>query len=92
VKREKKLTKKERKALKGPTASHTHEEQHIHCVACGRHIEPAEMEGSTPSAVRLRCQHGGTWAACSGCGARGRELLAVHDRTGTPVQAAAAWH
>jgi hypothetical protein len=94
VKREKRLTKREQKALKGPrpgATAHQHQE-HIHCVACGRHIDPGEFAGVKPSAMRLRCLHGGQWPACAGCAARAREILAIHDRTGQPVQAAQAWH
>jgi hypothetical protein len=94
VKREKRLTKREQKALRGPrpgAATHQHEE-HIHCIACGRHIEPAEFTAKPPAAVRLRCQHGGNWPACDGCAARAREMLALHDRTGQPVERAQAWH
>ena len=93
MKREKRLTKRERKALQGPPpGAHAHHDQHIHCVACGRHLDPAEFEGVAASAVQLRCKHGGTWAACDGCAARGQELLDIHDRTGRPVAPAAAWH
>ncbi len=96
MKREKRLTKREQKALKAaqrPAAQgHQHQHQHIHCVACGRHLDPHEFEGPEPLATRLRCAHGSEWAACTGCADRGRELLAIHDRTGQPVQQAAAWH
>lgn len=96
MKREKRLTKREQKALKAATRpapqGHQHDHQHIHCVACGRHLDPSEFEGPSPSATVLRCAHGSEWAACAGCAARGRELLAAHDRTGQPVQQAAAWH
>ncbi len=96
MKREKRLTKREQKALKAaanPSAhAHGHEHAHIHCVACGRHLDPSEFDGATPFATQVRCAHGSQWAACTGCAARGRELLAIHDRTGQPVQAASAWH
>jgi hypothetical protein len=94
VKREKRLTKREQKALKAPRpdAAAQHEEEHIHCVACGRHLAPAEFSGAAPTATRLRCQHGGTFASCVACTRRARELLATHDRTGQPVMMAEAWH
>jgi hypothetical protein len=94
VKREKRLTKREQKALRGPrpgAVTRQHQE-HIHCIACGRHLDPAEFTAVVPTAVRLRCQHGGTWPACDGCAARAREMLALHDRTGQPVQPVQAWH
>jgi hypothetical protein len=97
VKREKRLTKREQKALKAaqnPAAhEHDHQHQHIHCVACGRHIDPHEFTGGANAlATQVRCAHGGVWNACVGCAGRARELLAIHDRTGKPVQAAEAWH
>ncbi len=94
MKREKRLTKREQKALKPqrPGAqTHDHAE-HIHCVACGRHLDPSEFDGAGPSATRLRCQHGGMFPSCTACAPRSRELLDRHDRTGQPVQAAPAWH
>ncbi len=91
MKREKRLTKKERKALSGRTTAHAHHEHHIHCVACGRHIEPSEFEGAQ-LAKMVRCQHGSTFATCVECEDRTIALLAEHDRTGQPVKFAAAWH
>ena len=97
MKREKRLTKREQKALRGPrpgAEAHNHEE-HIHCVACGRHLDVAEFEGTLvgpPTATRLQCRHGGHFPSCVACSARTRELLETHDRTGQPVQQAAAWH
>jgi hypothetical protein len=96
VKREKKLTKREQKALKAAQSpgAHQHEHaEHIHCVACGRHIDPSEITGAPGAlAVHVRCAHGGLWHACAGCVAPARELLAIHDRTGRPVQQAERWH
>ncbi len=92
MKREKTLTKRERKALTGSgPAGKTREPQHIHCVACGRHLDPAEFnEPST--ATRVTCEHKSQFASCNGCVAKTRELLAEHDRTGQPVKTANAWH
>ncbi|MRG93851.1 hypothetical protein [Polyangium spumosum] len=91
MKREKRLTKRERKALAPPrpaaAPAHVH---HIHCIACGRHLEPEEMQ--TGEALMLRCQHGSTFPSCSGCRSRSIELLAEHDRTGQAVRTASAWH
>ena len=93
MKREKRLTKRELKALKGPKpGAQGHQHEHIHCVACGRHLDPHEFEGLSPSAATLRCRHGAQWSACVGCTSRAQELLDTHDRTGQPVQGAAAWH
>ncbi len=92
--REKRLTKREQKALKGPrpgTAS-THQHEHIHCVACGRHIDAAEFAGPTPTAKQLRCRHGTLFPSCTECEAQSRRALETHDRTGQAVQKAMAWH
>lgn len=93
MKREKQLTKRERKALKDPrpNAGHTHAE-HIHCVACGRHLDHEEFHAAPPSAVYLRCRHGSTFPSCAACRAMSQQLLDTHDRTGQAVQTAAAWH
>jgi hypothetical protein len=91
MRREKRLTKREKKALSGGGAAQ-HHHQHIHCVACGRHIDPDEFAASPPLAVFIRCEHGSQFASCAGCQGRARELVAEHDRTGRPVKQAAAWH
>jgi hypothetical protein len=93
MKRAKTLTKKERKAAAGnPGASAGHAHGHIHCVSCGRHLDPAEFTGSPVSARFVRCQHGSKFACCVGCTVRAQALLDEHDRTGKPVESAAAWH
>jgi hypothetical protein len=94
VKREKRLTKREQKAIKAAQSPsvHAHQDAHIHCVACGRHIDPTEFSGANALATQVRCAHGKQWPACAGCVGRAREVLAVHDRTGRPVEQAAAWH
>lgn len=96
MKREKKLTKKERQALKGKGPAGAKgasggENQHIHCVACGRHLDPQEFD-EPATALVVTCQHGSNFAACLGCKAPAQALLDEHDRTGQPVKAAAAWH
>lgn len=72
---------------------------HIHCVACGRHLDTvgeararkASGVGSTLWAT-VRCAHGSPFQACMTCVDAARGLLAEHDRTGEAVRAAAAWH
>jgi len=92
MKRDKKLTKRERKAEKGAGPSgKAAETQHIHCVACGRHIDPTEFHNPA-TATRVPCQHKSRFASCVSCVDRTKELLAEHDRTGQPVKMAAAWH
>ncbi len=93
MKREKRLTKREQKALRPPRpGAQGQQEQHIHCISCGRHINPTEFDGDTPVATYLRCQHNSVFPSCVDCADRSRELLAIHDRTGRPVEHAAAWH
>ena len=94
MKREKTLTKRERKELTGgPRTSGAPVKggQHIHCVACGRHLDPSEF--NTPkTATMLRCQHGSTFPSCVACESQSVSLLAEHDRTGQAVRTANAWH
>jgi hypothetical protein len=92
VKREKQLTKRERKLQKGTAAADRPQPgEHIHCVACGRHIDHAELDPPA-RAVMLRCQHKSLFAACVDCAKQARALLDEHDRTGNPVESASAWH
>lgn len=91
MKREKRLTKRERKALDGP-AQPKKDAPHIHCVACGRHIDPSEFTKSPVNANWIRCAHGTKYASCTGCVEGARVRLATHDRTGKPVEVAPAWH
>lgn len=91
MKREKRLTKRERKALAPgkPSTEHAHS-HHIHCVACGRHIDAHEF--SSGDALMIPCKHGSTFPSCVECRPRTVELLAEHDRSGQAVRTAAAWH
>jgi hypothetical protein len=92
-KRPKQLTKRERKAQNPnrPAAPAAAQGQHIHCIACGRHIEPDEFTAGM-TATRVTCQHRSSFPCCAGCVNIARELLAEHDRTGQPVRTASAWH
>lgn len=92
MKREKKLTKRERKAQNAAPAAGGHDHnQHIHCIACGRHIDEEELETGGKATV-VTCAHGSSFAACVTCEAKAQALLDEHDRTGKPVQVANAWH
>ena len=97
MKRAKKLTKKERKALNATTGPrfvaepHDHAHGHIHCIACGKHLEPDEF-GEPGGPAFYRCQHGTDYAHCAEHEAQARAAVDEHDRTGQPVQGAAAWH
>lgn len=95
--RAKRLTKKEKKAVGGgpiarPAGQGQHHHHHIHCTACGVHLDEEQFDGDAPEAVWLTCEHGSSFASCSGCAERTKELLAEHDRTNQPVRAANAWH
>lgn len=91
MKRAKRLTKKERKALAGGGAHH-HEHEHIHCTACGRHLDPGEFSSTPATASWVSCAHGSTFASCVGCVAETQARLDEHDRTGHPVEMEHAWH
>ena len=93
MKRVKRLSKREKKALDpnyrpGPQA----QAQHIHCIACGRHLDPGELTASPPTATTIVCDHGSTFASCIGCMQDAQALVDEHDKSGQPVRAAAAWH
>jgi hypothetical protein len=94
MKREKRLTKKERKAQAPAqaqmTGGHGHH-GHIHCIACGKHLD-AESFGEPGGAEFIRCEHGSDFPSCQGCHDKSKALIAEHDRTNKPVQKAAAWH
>ncbi len=95
MKREKRLTKKERQALRGgplPAQSEGHHHHHIHCTACGKHLDEEDFEGAPAKAEWVTCQHGSSFSSCAGCVPKTKELLAEHDRTGQPVRSASAWH
>jgi hypothetical protein len=105
MKREKRLTKRERKAVDGPRVpaapraavsrptqqTHQHEHTHIHCIACGKHLDP-NVFGEPDGADFLRCEHGSDFPHCVACKDKARELVEEHDRTGKGVKKAAAWH
>ena len=89
MKRQKRLTKREKKATEG---GHQHQHQHIHCISCGRHLDPEEFSASPATAKIIACQHGSKFPVCADCVEPGVKLLAEHDRTGQPVKTADAWH
>lgn len=90
MKRAKQLTKRERKALAPPRPGGG-AAQHIHCIACGRHIDPAEFDAPA-SATMLRCEHGSRFPSCLTCEDSSKARIAEHDRGGKNVESAAAWH
>ncbi|WP_433930105.1 hypothetical protein AB3662_39915 [Sorangium cellulosum] len=90
MKREKRLTKRERKALAPARPAAPQQHKHIHCVACGKHLDDIEFTQGT--ATWLQCLHRSRFASCTVCADVSKRLLAEHDRTGQPVQSAQAWH
>ncbi|RYE87986.1 MAG: hypothetical protein EOO75_13800 [Myxococcales bacterium] len=96
MKREKRLTKRERKAISGTGPSgaslggHDHA-QHIHCINCGRHLDPSEFDAPV-TAKMLRCDHGSHFPSCTACESASRVRIEAHDRSGLPVQTAPAYH
>lgn len=93
MKRQKRLSKRERKAL-DPThvPGGRGGAQHIHCVSCGRHIEPGEFQASPASATYLVCDHGSRFPSCVGCMQDAQARVDAHDKSGQPVRTASAWH
>ena len=92
MKREKRLTKREKKELNGGGGGGHDHTGHIHCIACGRHIDPEEFGAASPSAMVITCQHKSQFASCIGCEVSAKYLVDEHDRTNKPVKKAAAWH
>lgn len=120
MKRQPRLTKKERKALQPPrpsaiarTAGDPYDPTlaaippapsvpagaHLHCVACGKHLDTAgeardrAAKGLASNVwMSIRCAHGSEFYACMGCLEKAREILDEHDRTGNAPRAASAWH
>jgi hypothetical protein len=88
------LTKRERKALegRGPSGSPKHQAQHIHCVACGAHLDESQFTSTPPTARYVRCQHGSRFSCCAGCVQEAMRRLDDHDRNNRPVQIAEPWH
>jgi hypothetical protein len=96
MKRQPKLTKRERKAqnprpAQGPGGGTPSGHGHIHCVACGKHLDPGDFEAPAV-ATTITCDHGSVFASCVRCMAKSTALVQEHDRTGQPVKAAGAWH
>ena len=90
MKRKPKLTKRQRKAL-APPRPVVNQPQHIHCIACGRHIEESDFEAPATATV-ITCAHGSNFPACVRCMTQAIALVNEHDRTTMPVKVAPAWH
>ena len=92
MKRKPKLTKRERKAQTPPRPAKANAGHgHIHCIACGKHLDPSDFE---PPAVAttITCDHGSNFATCVTHVKEASALVAEHDRTNQPIRAAQAWH
>lgn len=87
-----KRTKRERKAIDGKGPSGHDHSHHIHCVACGVHLDPAQFTSSPGTARWMTCEHRRRFASCTGCVSTTQQLLDEHDRSGQPVAAAPAFH
>lgn len=92
MKRKPKLTKRERKALSpARPIAHSHEHQHIHCIACGKHLDEADFEAPATATV-ITCDHGSNFPSCVMCMSQAMALVKEHDRTNQPVRISPAWH
>lgn len=96
MKREKRVTKKERKAVERINAglqqqNQPHKHTHIHCIACGKHLDPNSF-GEPGGPEFYRCQHGSDFPHCAEHAEQAKALVDEHDRTGNPVKQASAWH
>jgi hypothetical protein len=92
MQRTKRLTKRERKELSPGQSGAQQQSAHIHCIACGRHLDAQEFSAIPPTAKYLICDHQSRFPACADCDVVARGLIADHDRTGKPIAQAAAWH
>ncbi|HMJ13720.1 MAG TPA: hypothetical protein VK524_20020, partial [Polyangiaceae bacterium] len=91
MKRTKRLTKRERKAIDpGPKPQANNE--HIHCVACGRHLDAQEFSSIPASATYVTCEHGSRFPSCTSCLMETEKRVAQHDRTGQAINTTPAWH
>lgn len=99
IRSKKRLTKRERKAetsnpgrAAAASPARRQEHAHIHCVACGAHLNEEQFTGRPSTARWIRCRHGTRYACCADCGPEAQRRLDEHDRTGQPVWVAGAWH
>lgn len=94
MKRKPQLTKREKKALGPPRPAQQAQPTghgHIHCVACGKHIDPADFEAPAVAVV-ITCDHGSQFASCVKCLSKSQALVKEHDASNQPIRSATAWH
>ncbi len=92
--RKPKLTKREKKALGPPRpaqAASPTGHGHIHCVACGKHLDPSDFQAPATATV-IRCDHGSEFPSCTKCLVKSTALVKEHDKTNSPIRSATAWH
>ncbi len=94
MQRQPKLTKRERKAMAPakpqPQQGHQHN-QHIHCIACGKHLEQTDFDPPATATI-ITCDHGSNFPSCVACMPKSVAAVQEHDRTNQPVKMANAWH
>lgn len=94
MKRKPQLTKREKKALAPPRPAQPqggHNHEHIHCIACGRHLDAGEFEAPA-TATTILCDHGSRFPSCTKCVTKSLALLKEHDASNQPVRTATPWH
>ncbi len=93
MKRKAKLTKRERKALGPPRPAQQAgtNSGHIHCIACGKHLEPTDFEAPAV-ATTITCDHGSQFPTCVKCMVKSTALVKEHDASNAPVKSATVWH
>jgi len=93
MKRKPKLTKREQKALRParPAQAAPKGHGHIHCIACGKHLDDADFEAPAV-ATTITCDHGSQFPTCVKCMSKSTALVKEHDAKNEPVRAAMAWH
>ena len=94
MKRKPKLTKRERKAAspaRPAAAAGGDHHQHIHCIACGKHLDEADFEAPATATI-ITCDHGSNFPACVKCMPQAMAAVKEHDRTNQPVKMAPAFH
>ena len=93
MKRKPQLTKREKKAMAPPRPAQPAPQGggHIHCVACGKHLDPNDFEAPA-TATTITCDHGSQFPSCVKCMVKSTALVQEHDASNQPVRSATAWH
>ena len=93
MKRKPQLTKREKKALAPPRPAQAAPtgHGHIHCVACGKHLDPSDFEAPAV-ATTITCDHGSQFPSCVKCLVKSTALVKEHDASNQAIRSATAWH